>query len=102
MSIPERFSLECDDPDLQGRPCWLQEVAGSSGLYIAAQAKKPEEDGFPHVQTLLVTISADGEISEYGREEVLGVFTTGTDSLGKERRAIQWVDGTGVTWVEQA
>ena len=85
---------------MDGRPCWIQKVQGSKDLYIAAQAMKPGEKGFPCVHTLLVIITVNGEIINYSDNELLGHLETGTNESGKQQNSIEWTDGSDVSWIE--
>lgn len=94
--IEGRYLLEGADSASAGRPCWVQRVAGERGLYVFAQARKPEEQGFPHVETLLMTLSEDGTLRAYGKKRALAQL--GDPLRPGARRPIVWIDGTGVVW----
>ena len=94
MGIEGTYTLECDDPNTRGRPCWVQKVRGGKDLFVFAQACKPDEKSFPSVETMLMQGTAKA-LSEYGKKKVLArlVHVDGQE-------VIEWLDGTGVTWVK--
>lgn len=100
VKLAKKYILQSSCADADGRPCWVQKVRKSKNLYIFAQACKPAEKNFPCVETMLVSVSSKGEITEYGKDEVLGKIAEVSAANGRKLRAIKWVDGTDVTWIE--
>ena len=98
--IPRFYSLRSPGNSAHGRPCWLQAVPGSKGLFIASQAKRPDERGFPLVQSMLVEVSKTGEIRAYKSATVIARLKACKSGDGRQR-AIEWIDGSGVSWVER-
>jgi hypothetical protein len=98
--IPERYRLECADEALRSRPCWIQRVEGLEGVYVASQALKPDERGFPLVETLLIRIAVDGSVLEFESGKVVGQLGHGTGARSMSR-IINWTDGSGAVWVEE-
>ena len=98
--LAKTYELRSNSPEIDGRPCWIQKVRNSKNLYILAQACKPTEKRFPHVETMLISLSPDGKLAEYGSKDTLGLLTDATTPNGKSRSVIEWIDGTNVTWVE--
>ena len=104
--MPNRFEskyrLVSEDTEMKDRPCWIQKVPRSKDLYVLSQAMKASEPDFPNVETMLAEISREGEIREYGRKPVLAHFTR-VNVAGKGMcHAVEWCDGSNVTWVEDS
>lgn len=101
LEFAKRYTLQSTSAASDGRPCWVQKVRKANDLYVFLQARKPDEEGFPYVQSLLVSVSSDGEIREYGTEEILANTARVTLDNGRKRDAIEWVDGTNVVWIAE-
>ena len=102
IKFAKAYQLQSNSVDTNGRPCWVQKVSRSKDLYICLQACKPCEKLFPYVQSLLVSVSPEGELTEYGSGKVLARITEVTLENGEARGAIMWIDGTNVVWISES
>lgn len=96
-----RYRLRSTSSASDGRPCWVQKVRKAKDLFVFLQACRPDEEGFPYVQALLVSVSPDGKIREYGTEEILAKTKRWKLDDGRNTDAIEWVDGTDVFWIAE-